>query len=169
VSVRENARPAGVNPGPVVIVPARRRIVVESPLAGDVAENLRYLVWCCRALYLAGYEPLALHLGCPWFMDDVVPQERADGIAWSWFWQGDEHVFFCDRGMSRGMTFAMERCQGDGIRMTFAMERCQGDGIRTSSRSLAEFSAEWSGYHGGGWPPSTFGGMSFVTRNGGAS
>lgn len=134
----------------------RRRIVVESPLAGDVAENLRYLVWCCRALYLAGYEPLASHLGCPWFMDDDVPEERADGIAWSWFWQGDEHVFFGDLGLSRGMGFSMDRCKREGI--------------PASIKLLSEFAPEaWAEFKRGNWPPRTFGEVSFVEKIGGGS
>jgi hypothetical protein len=91
-------------------------VVVESPLAGDWAENFRYMLWCCRQEYLAGNRPIASHLICPWFMDDTVATERADGIEWPWMWSPQAtHVFYNDRGASRGMGLSLVRCAEFGI------------------------------------------------------
>lgn len=125
------------------------KVVIESPLRGktkaETRENLRYLLWCCRAVYLAGYRPIATHLCCPWFMNDHVEQERNDGIDWPGFWEHDvPHWFFTDRGTSRGMALGEERCERNGIPMR--------------SFELQEFECDcWERYQRGEWPPHTEG------------
>jgi hypothetical protein len=122
----------------------RQRIVVESPLSGDFKENFRYLLWCCRAAYLAGYAPIASHLICPWFMDDQDAKERADGIDWPWMWRGEQHWFFDDNGISGGMEHAMQRCYDDAIDFDVT--------------TMAAISPNcWAAYQRGGWPPATEG------------
>lgn len=125
------------------------RVVVESPLNADtpegVSENLRYLLWCCRAVYLAGHEPIASHLICPWFMNDADPKERQDGINWTWMWQlGDPHWFFRDRGYSGGMNASDSRCLALGIR-------------RPHMRLEQQSEECWAAYLRGAWPPHTKG------------
>jgi hypothetical protein len=123
---------------------SRQRIVVESPLLGDSKENLRYLLWCCRAAYLAGYAPIASHLVCPWFMNDQDAKERADGFDCPWMWTGSRHLFFVDLGMSDGMSKAKERCKADGLKYDFI-------GLAAISPNC------WAAYQRGGWPPATEG------------
>jgi len=93
------------------------RVVIESPLAGDFRENYRYLLWCCRAVWLRwGMHAIGSHLLNPWFMDDTVAEERAAGIDNPWVWSADvPHMFFTDLGTSRGMSLAKARCERDGI------------------------------------------------------
>lgn len=124
-----------------------KKIVIESPLSGDTPEdfqeNFRYLLWCCRAAYLEGYQAIASHLVCPWFMNDRNPEERLAGIAWPWMWQGDPHFFYDDRGMSSGMNLAWARCKRDHIAFT--------------KRSLKTHPELWDAYRRGEWPPGTEG------------
>jgi hypothetical protein len=119
------------------------RIVIESPLSGDTTTNLRYLLWCCRAVFLAGHDPIASHLVVPWFADDSVPAERERGIASEWFWQeGDEHWFLLDLGLSSGMKDAVMRS-----RQRLPIYRC-----------LSDYAPEcWEAFERGEWPPHTKG------------
>lgn len=89
-----------------------RKVVIESPLSGDFRNNFRFLLWCCRAVWLEeGKHAIASHMLNPWFMDDTDPEERKAGIANPWVWDPDvTHMFFTDLGMSRGMVEACNRC-----------------------------------------------------------
>lgn len=101
----------------------RRRIVIESPLKGDLETNRRYATWCCRYMHEQGYAPIASHLVAPWFMDDRVPADREAGINMPWFWlPGDPHYFFVDLGESSGMTAARVRCISLGLPV---LENCR--------------------------------------------
>ena len=96
------------------------KVIIESPMRGKTPEefqrNFRYLLWCCRALYLKHYEPIASHLICPWFMDDNITKERQDGINWSWMWDAaNPHWFFDDLGFSKGMIGAQSRCNHNDL------------------------------------------------------
>lgn len=93
-------------------------VVVESPYAGDVEANVAY---ARRALAdsLARQEaPIASHLlyTQPGVLDDDKPEERALGIEAGLVWaaRSDLTVFYTDRGWSRGMTAARERCEAEG-------------------------------------------------------
>lgn len=126
------------------------RVVVESPLGAPTAaerrENLRFALWCCRAMELQGDDPIASHVIKPWWLDDAVPRERAMGIASEWVWQPDvPHVFFTDLGMSRGMRAAWDRCTESGITAT--------------RHKLADFDPFcWGSWlRGKKWPPHTAG------------
>lgn len=89
------------------------RVIIESPLAGDIERNRRYAEWICRSVWQRdGSHALASHLVCPHFLDEHEPDERAAGIDWAWFWQPDvPHWFFTDLGMSVGMQKAGARCK----------------------------------------------------------
>lgn len=121
------------------------RVIVESPLKADTPEdfqrNFRFLLWCCRAEFEAGNEPIASHLVCPWFMDDQVPAERDAGINSPWVWDdnGDPHVFYDDIGISSGMRLARHKCEMAGI--------------VAHHRSLEDFRPDmWAAFQRGEWP-----------------
>lgn len=89
-----------------------RRVVIESPLAGDFARNKRYALWCayhCRTLGEAAY---ASHLLFPQFLDDEVPEDREFGIeaGHAWAQLADVFAFYVDLGASEGMSRAWVRC-----------------------------------------------------------
>lgn len=85
-----------------------RRVVLESPYAGDVEENVRYARACIRDSLLRGEAPIASHLlyTQPGILDDNDPLERAHGInaGHAWFFAGlHAVVVYTDRGISEGM------------------------------------------------------------------
>jgi len=100
------------------------KVVIESPLNSrtqtGIEKNKRFVEWCLRAVWIVdGLHGLASHLVCPHFLDDAVQGERAAGIGWSWFWQGDPHWFFRDLGDSHGMKLSKERCLKENIPVDF--------------------------------------------------
>lgn len=90
-----------------------RRVIVESPYAGDVELNLRYLRACLRDCILRGESPYASHglLTQPGVLRDDVPEERKTGIeaGYAWWEGADDLIFYIDLGWSRGMLAAKER------------------------------------------------------------
>lgn len=114
------------------------KIVIESPLAGDFARNLRFLLWCCRAVWQQdGAHAIASHLICPWFLDDTVATERAAGIAWEWTAQKCDRWFFDDLGMSPGMVASRARHGGRLLALATYAPDC------------------WRAFVAGDWPPHT--------------
>lgn len=98
-----------------------RRVVVESPYAGDVEANVAYARAAVRDCILRGEAPIASHLLLtqPGILDDDVPAERTLGIEAGLVW-GDTAecaVFYVDRGWSRGMCAAAERYAQLGLPM----------------------------------------------------
>ena len=123
-----------------------KRVVIESPLAGDTVRNLRFLLWCCRAVWRkTGHHAIGSHLLSPWFMDDADQDERAAGIANPWVWDRNvPHWFFLDLGVSGGMRAAEKRCDESGVPNTKAW--------------LQHFDPEaFDAFCRGEWPPHTRG------------
>ena len=96
-----------------------RRVVLESPFAGDVEANLDYARRCVRDSVLRGEAPIASHLlfTQPGILDDLVPEERQLGIdaGLAWLIHADAMVLYGDRGMSPGMQEAMRIAQRCGV------------------------------------------------------
>jgi len=86
-------------------------VIVESPYAGDVEENLIYARLCCRDSYMRGENPFASHLFYTQFMDDKLKEEREAGILLGFeHWErASKIVFYIDKGLSNGMRSALDR------------------------------------------------------------
>src|SRR5690606_9677942 len=82
-----------------------RRVVIESPYAGDVERNVRYARACLLDSLRRGEAPIASHLLYPQVLDDADEEERALGIGVGLIWakQADAAIFYCDLGFSPGM------------------------------------------------------------------
>lgn len=82
-----------------------RRVVIESPLAGDVERNTLYAKMAMRDCLARGEAPLASHLLYTQVLDDLVPDERALGIAAGFAWnvQAEAVVVYTGLGISPGM------------------------------------------------------------------
>lgn len=84
-----------------------RLVILESPYAGEVEANVAYARAAVRDSLARGEAPIASHLlyTQPGILDDLVPDERAQGIAagLAWRTKADAAVFYVDRGWSRGM------------------------------------------------------------------
>lgn len=124
------------------------KVVIESPLSAPTSdgfrENFRFLLWCCRAMWLEErIHALGSHMLNPWFMDDHVPDERAAGIDNPWVWEpGVAHAFFTDLGTSGGMTQALARCLREDLQLREVK-------LKTYSPQC------WDAFERGEWPPHT--------------
>lgn len=89
-----------------------RRVMIESPFAGDVYRNLRYLRAAMRDSLDRGESPFASHAlyTQPGVLDDGDPVERARGIEAGIRWGelADLIVVYADLGVSDGVEFACD-------------------------------------------------------------
>ena len=96
-----------------------RRVILESPYAGDIEANVAYARLCVRDSVLRNEAPLCSHLlfTQPGILDDKVPKERALGIdaGLAWAVVADKMVVYVDRGLSPGMQQAMRVAQRSGL------------------------------------------------------
>ena len=93
-----------------------RRVIIESPYAGDVATNLRYLRAAMRDCLNRGESPFASHAlyTQPDVLDDESPDERERGILAGFAWRdvADATVVYMDLGITAGMERGIEDAAG---------------------------------------------------------
>jgi hypothetical protein len=96
---------------------AMKRVIVESPYAGDVQANEEYLKQCLYDCVRRGECPFASHAFFPFFLHEQDPKERQMGIELGYvFWdQAHAVVFYIDRGISPGMEKALSKALELGI------------------------------------------------------
>jgi hypothetical protein len=127
-------RPA---PAPVRAVPAAeadggpaadgafpmKLVVIESPYAGDVERNLRYLRACLRDSLLRGEAPFASHglYTQAGVLDDAVEAERARGMSAGWAWMRASSLVavYTDLGISGGMAAGIAAADRAGVRVEY--------------------------------------------------
>jgi hypothetical protein len=89
-----------------------RRVIIESPYAGDIERNLRYLRACLRDCLLRGEAPYASHAlyTQAGVLRDDDPAERYHGITAGFVWRqaADATVVYTDLGMSSGMRYGID-------------------------------------------------------------
>jgi len=88
-----------------------KRVIIESPYAGDIERNTEYARRCIKDSLDRGEAPLASHLLYPQVLDENDPAQRKQGIDAGLVWsrQADLAAFYCDYGRSPGMDFAWDR------------------------------------------------------------
>jgi len=95
-----------------------RRVVLESPFAGDVEGNVTYAKQCVHDCLLRNEAPIASHLlfTQPGVLQDNVLAERALGIeaGLAWHEVADAVVVYTDKGVSKGTKDAIERAEQIG-------------------------------------------------------
>lgn len=95
-----------------------RRVILESPYAGNVDRNVAYARACLRDSLLRGEAPIASHLlyTQPGVLDDQIPEERQMGIdaGLAWGVEAEATVVYTDYGISRGMRYGIERAEREG-------------------------------------------------------
>lgn len=93
-------------------------VIIESPYAGDVERNLRYLRACMADCFRRGEAPFASHglYTQPGVLDDADPEHRAVGIAAGLCWaeRADLTAVYVDLGVSAGMLEGMEAAGAEG-------------------------------------------------------
>lgn len=84
-----------------------RKVVLESPYAGNVELNTRYARACLRDCLVRGEAPVASHLlyTQQGVLDDTIAEERSKGIRAGLVWGelAEASVFYMDLGMTPGM------------------------------------------------------------------
>lgn len=100
-----------------------RRVIIESPYAGDIEANTAYARACVRDSLARGEAPIASHLlyTQPGILRDDVPDERARGIAAGLAWGMMAHVtvVYTDLGISGGMRQGVEAAERAGRPIEF--------------------------------------------------
>lgn len=94
-----------------------KRVILESPYAGEVEANVAYARRCAKHCALRGESIQASHLLYTQFLDDNLPEDRALGIALGLAWRevADYSVFYTDRGWSGGMLAALHTAINRGL------------------------------------------------------
>lgn len=92
-------------------------VVIESPYAGKVKENMEYLERCLYDSLQRCESPYASHKMLTTCLDDDYPDERSLGIeaGLAWLKSADKQVFYADRGWSKGMLAAKKAGEEIGI------------------------------------------------------
>ena len=87
------------------------RVYIESPYAGDVERNRRYLRACIADSLRRGEAPFASHGFYTEHLDDLDPEQRRQGMAAGFAWQAvaDVVAVYYDLGISDGMSQGIAR------------------------------------------------------------
>ncbi len=100
-----------------------RRVILESPFAGDIDKNVRYARACLRDSLLRGEAPIASHLlyTQPGVLNDAIVAERQQGIDAGLIWRevADASVVYEDLGISRGMRYGIEAAKASGVEVEY--------------------------------------------------
>jgi hypothetical protein len=96
-----------------------RRVILESPYAGNVEENVAYARAAVRDSLLRGEAPIASHLlySQPGILNDDASDERQLGIeaGLAWRYAADATVVYQDLGISPGMRHGILAAASAGI------------------------------------------------------
>jgi len=98
-------------------------VILESPFAGNVKENLEYARKCMRDCFMRGEFPFASHLlyTQDGILDDDLSDERKLGInaglCWGKF--ASKTVVYTDFGITEGMKQGIERAKREGRKIEF--------------------------------------------------
>lgn len=100
-----------------------KRVIIESPYAGDVARNIAYARAAMRDCIHRNEAPFASHLlyTQDGVLDDDTPIERALGIEAGLLWGAcaDMTVVYADFGVTAGMELGIARARAAGRPVEF--------------------------------------------------
>jgi hypothetical protein len=100
-----------------------KRVVIESPYAGDIERNVKYARECIRDSLMKGESPIASHLlyTQEGVLNDNIKHERELGISAGLIWSNvaDYTVFYIDYGMSIGMKYAEKYAKENNINLYY--------------------------------------------------
>ena len=94
-----------------------KRVILESPFAGDINRNVTYARRCMLDSLQRGEAPFASHLLYTQCLDDDNPEQRGMGITAGYVWGmcAELVVFYLDHGSSGGVDAARKRYESLGI------------------------------------------------------
>jgi hypothetical protein len=100
-----------------------RRVILESPYAGDIERNVTYARRAVRDSLSRGEAPIASHLlyTQEGILDDNIPNERQCGIDAGLAWKivAERSVFYIDYGITNGMQYGIEAAAKVGISIEY--------------------------------------------------
>lgn len=98
-----------------------RRVILETPYAGNVAENTAYARACLLDCLRRGEAPIASHLLYTQVLDDTKPNERQLGInaGHEWVHCANATVVYTDRGISPGMRAGIALAERSGVMVEY--------------------------------------------------
>ena len=95
-----------------------RRVIVETPFAGDVMRNILYIHACIRDCFMRNEAPFASHAFYTQdgILDDKIPRERALGMeaGFAWGEVAEATVVYTDYGILAGMQEGINRALAAG-------------------------------------------------------
>lgn len=98
-------------------------VILETPYAGDIKKNLRFLRQCMRACIMQGEAPYASHAlyTQPGVLNDEDPDERLLGISAGFAFRSlaQYTVVYIDNGISYGMSMGIEHARSIGQQIEF--------------------------------------------------
>jgi hypothetical protein len=120
-------------------------VIIESPFAGDVPRNLRYLRAAMRDCLLLGESPFASHalFTQPGVLDDGRPVDRERGLLAGFAWRivANLTVVYTDLGITPGMRDGIEHAREVGCPID---HRELGAGWEDRAREIeATFRTRW--------------------------
>ncbi len=96
-----------------------KRVILESPYAGEITRNVKYARECVRDSLSRGEAPIASHLlyTQEGILRDEIPEERQLGIDAGLAWKqvAEKHVFYIDYGYTSGMEYAKQYATDNDI------------------------------------------------------
>ena len=86
------------------------KVVLESPLSGNVKRNTEYLILCMRDCFEKKEYPFASHMLYTQCLNDDIKKERDLGIkaGLEWGKGAEKTVVYIDFGISKGMEFGIK-------------------------------------------------------------
>lgn len=100
-----------------------KRVVLESPFAGNIERNIAYARLCIRDMLSKDEAPIASHLlfTQPGVLDDNDKEQRKLGIeaGHSWIRVADTVAVYIDFGISPGMEIGIARAANAGVNIQY--------------------------------------------------
>jgi hypothetical protein len=100
-------------------------VVIESPYAGDIEENVRYARACMADCLRRGEAPFASHLlyTQSGILRDEIPEERKRGIeaGFAWGAMADRRAVYTDLGVTEGMAEGIKAAIEVGQEVVYRM------------------------------------------------
>ena len=98
-------------------------VILESPYAGDVVQNLKYARKCLAHSLSLNEAPIASHLlfTQEGVLSDNIPEQRLKGIeaGFAWMPHAKAMVVYTDLGISHGMSTAITRANALNLPVMF--------------------------------------------------
>ena len=95
-------------------------VILESPFAGDVKNNVHYAKYAINYFSQQGFAPMASHLSSTNFLDDTIKEQRDLGIDRGLdIANGKNSIVAIDRGISGGMEYGVQRAINEGRKYSF--------------------------------------------------